>query len=92
MKMQHKQSNLVETDKQQVGERPYERACAFVANKENAIRYAGQWVALDGDQVVAVGEHPIDVVAEAKKKGTTDPVVHYFPARDPNIVYWGGWQ
>lgn len=79
-------------DERQARRRIYERACAFVSNRENAIRYAGQWVALDGDQVVAVGKHPSEVAAEAEKMGVPGPVVHFFPARDPEIVFWGGWQ
>ncbi|MBI3951015.1 MAG: hypothetical protein HY314_11240 [Acidobacteria bacterium] len=86
------ESNLAEISQRSAERRSFEQECAFVSGKENAARYTGQWVALDGDQVVAVGRHPVEVVAEAERKGVIDPVVHYFPARDPDMVYWGGWQ
>lgn len=64
----------------------------FVSNSEQARKYAGQWVALDGDRVVAAGHHPKEVLAEAGTHGHDDPVLHYFPLRDPDTMFCGGWS
>lgn len=90
--MQHKKSQLATTGEQSVVKRSFERECRFITNKENKARYAGQWVALDEDQVVAFGEDPVEVIAEAERKGVIDPVLHYFLARDGHSMDWGGWQ
>lgn len=70
----------------------FQKEMGFVSNSEQARKYAGQWVALDGDQVVAAGHHPKEVLAEAGKRGQEDPVLHYFPLRDPDTVFLGGWS
>jgi len=70
----------------------FQREMAFVSTPEQARRYAGQWVALDGDQVVAAGPRPREVLAEAETQGHNDPVLHYFPLRDPDTMFWGGWS
>lgn len=71
---------------------PFQQEMAFVSNPEQMRRYAGQWVALAGDQVIANGPHPKEVLAEAKTHGYDDPVLHYFPLRDADTVFWGVWS
>jgi hypothetical protein len=84
--------NLVESAERRSRRQLHEQACAFVSNNVNRTRYAGQWVALEGGRVVAMGAHPTEVHAEAERQGIARPIIHFFPARDPDVVYWGGWQ
>ncbi len=69
----------------------FQQEMAFVSDTGQARRYAGQWVALAGDQVIAAGPRPREVLAEAETRGHIDPVLHYFPLRDPDTMFWGGW-
>jgi hypothetical protein len=84
------ESGSVETEVQPATPSAFQREMAFVSDPEHARRYAGQWVALAEDQVVAAGPHPKQVLAEAEKDGYSDPVLHYFALRDPDTVFWGG--
>lgn len=44
---------------------------------EHAREYAGRWVALDGDRLIACGDKGAEVFAEAKAKGVDRPfLVH----------------
>jgi hypothetical protein len=50
---------------------------------ENRAAYAGQWVAVEGDGLIAAGIDPLKVFAAAKAEGVRIPfVVHVLP-EDP---------
>jgi len=86
------QKNPRESDDPMIQQRPatastFQLEMGFVSNAEQARKYAGQWVALGGDRVVAAGHHPTEVLAEAETHGHDDPVLHYFPVRDPDTMF-----
>ncbi len=87
-----RESDSTETEQQPATPSAFQQEMAFVSDPEQARRYAGQWVALAGDQVVAAGPRPKEVLIEAQRRGHHDPVLHYFPLRDPDAVFWGGWS
>ena len=52
-------------------------------------QYAGKWVVLEGDQLVAVGDSPKAVLLEARTAGTPRPLVVQV-ADGPELPF-GGW-
>jgi hypothetical protein len=50
---------------------------------ENRTAYADQWVALEGDRLVAAGRDPLRVFAVAKDEGIGTPFVVHVIAEDP---------
>ena len=66
------------------------REMAWIAKPD--LQYVNQWVALDGDQVVAHGPDGKTVVAEARAKGLAAPFLHFVrePSPDPLFVGWLG--
>lgn len=79
MQKHPKESGPKEIEEQAAALSAFKREMAFVTDPEQARRYVGCWVALDGDQVLGVGPHPKEVLAEAETLGYNDPVLHYFP-------------
>jgi hypothetical protein len=56
----------------------------------NRAAYADQWVAVEGDRLVAAGDDPLKVFAAAKEEGIRIPfVVHMLP-EDP-LPFVPGW-
>ena len=51
--------------------------------------YAGQWVALEGDELIAHGYDLVEVSKEAKAKGVDNPIFAH--AEDPNALPFAGW-
>ncbi len=52
--------------------------------------YAGQWLVLEGDQIVAHGDDPAPLVARAREHGIDSPYVFYVePPRPPGVVKMG---
>ena len=45
-------------------------------------RLAGQWVVLEGEQLVAHGKNAVRVVASARRRGVTVPFVFYVEPPD----------
>ena len=45
--------------------------------RENQHRYSGQWVALEGDRLIAHGAEAAEVFAAAKAQGFTLPLVFF---------------
>jgi|SRR5712691_11058709 len=45
-------------------------------HKHELSTLAGQWIALDGDTVLAAGPDPVDVIRQAKSKGVRSPFLH----------------
>ena len=70
--------------------RRMELSIKFVGDKENAVRFRGQWILLDGSRVVAVGNSPKEVVRQVGEQQSLNFVLHFFPDRDPYEEYWGG--
>jgi hypothetical protein len=61
------------------------RAIRWIA--EHAREYAGQWVALDGDRLIAHGPSHDDVWAAAQASGVYLPMVTFID--DPDKIYMG---
>lgn len=73
-------------------ERPYGdahfgREYAWIRAHRN--EYAGQYVALDGEQLLAAGESGRAVLAEARKLGVPVPFITRIEA--PDELPFGGW-
>ncbi|MGH9802894.1 MAG: DUF5678 domain-containing protein, partial [Blastocatellia bacterium] len=56
---------------------------------EHQIEYAGQWLALDGDRLLAYGADLKHVMDEARAVGIANPFFAF--AEDPHKAQWGGW-
>jgi hypothetical protein len=56
---------------------------------QHQAEYAGQWVALEGDELIAHGYDLLQVSAEAKAKGVDEPI--FARAEDPNGPPFAGW-
>jgi hypothetical protein len=57
---------------------------------ENRAEYADQWVAVEGDRLIAAGIDPMRVFAAAKEQGIQTPfIVHVLP-EDP-LPFVPGW-
>ena len=50
--------------------------------KEHGAEYAGRWVALDGDRLIASGQTEGEVAIAARADGAYFPLVIYFPHPD----------
>jgi hypothetical protein len=61
---------------------PREREMRWFAAEQNRAKYGGQWVALDGDQLLSHGENLRQVYAEAKAKGVESPFTGYVDPLD----------
>jgi predicted DNA-binding antitoxin AbrB/MazE fold protein len=55
----------------------------------NGPRYAGQWVAIEGDQLVSHGENAKVVLQQARAEGVQHPLVMHIPKEPP--LPFGGW-
>ena len=51
--------------------------------------YAGQWLALEGDELIAHGYDLVEVSKEAKAKGVDNPIFAH--AEDSNALPFAGW-
>lgn len=57
---------------------------------ENRAAYADQWVAVEGDRLIAAGVDPLRVFADAKGQGVQTPfVVHVLPEHP--LPFVPGW-
>lgn len=52
-------------------------------------RFAGQWIVLEGEEIVAHGDDPLQVVAEARAKAIPVPYIFYVDDSDTNVVKMG---
>ena len=57
---------------------------------ENREKYSGQWVALDGDRLIASGPTPKEVYSKAKAEGVEIPFVELVTDPEP-VRSTGGW-
>jgi hypothetical protein len=52
-------------------------------------QFAGQWIVLEGKEIVVHGDNPLQVVAEARAKGIQVPYIFYVEDTDNNVVKMG---
>jgi len=57
---------------------------------ENREKYSGQWVALDGDRLIANGSTAKEVYSKAKAEGSEIPFVELVTDQEP-VPSTGGW-
>ena len=57
---------------------------------ENRDKYSGQWVALDGDRLIASGTTAKEVYSKAKAEGVEIPFVELVTERE-SAPFTGGW-
>jgi predicted DNA-binding antitoxin AbrB/MazE fold protein len=55
----------------------------------NGPSYAGQWVAVEGDQLVSHGENAMAVLQQARAAGVQHPLLMQIPKEPP--LPFGGW-
>ena len=55
----------------------------------NGPRYAGEWVAIEGDQLVSHGENAKAVLQQAWTAGVQHPLLMHIPKEPP--LPFGGW-
>lgn len=65
----------------------FQRALRWL--EENKVKYLGQWVALDGDRLLAAGTDGKQVYAEAVAAGVAVPLLQQIHADDD--LPFGGW-
>ncbi len=54
------------------------------------VEYAGQWVAVEGDQLIASGPDPLPVYTAAQQQGVQTPfIVHVLP--EDSLPFVPGW-
>lgn len=58
-------------------------------HKDELRRFANEWVALEGEEIVAHGKEPVQVVAEARAKGIQTPYVFYVEPRTEDVAMIG---
>ena len=58
--------------------------------QENREKYSGQWVALDGDRLIASRSTAKEVYSKAKAEGIEIPFVELVTDRGP-VPFTGGW-
>jgi len=76
MKITHKQANR--------------SAKSLTWLNENRDKYSGQWVALDGDRLIASGSTAKEVYSKAKDEGVEIPFVDLV-AEEESGPFTGGW-
>jgi hypothetical protein len=57
---------------------------------ENRDKYSGQWVALDGDRLIASGPTAKEVYSKAKAEGVDIPFVELVTDQE-QVPFTGGW-
>ena len=55
----------------------------------NGPRYAGQWVAIEGDKLISNGENAKAVLQQARAAGVPHPLLMHIPKEPP--LPFGGW-
>jgi Family of unknown function (DUF5678) len=58
--------------------------------EDNGEKYSGQWVALDGDRLIASGPTAQEVYSKAKAEGVAIPFVELVTERE-HVPFTGGW-
>ena len=52
-------------------------------------QFAGQWVVLEGEAIIASGPDPLHVVAKARARGVSIPYIFYVEISENNVVRMG---
>ncbi len=66
------------------------RELAWRRNNEGTLaQYAGEWIVLEGDEIVAHGQEPTQLVTEARAKGIRVPYVFFVEPRNDDVVRIG---
>jgi hypothetical protein len=68
----------------------YRSAKSLIWLHENREKYSGQWVALDGDRLIANGSTAQEVYSKAKAEGVEIPFVELVTDRE-SVLFTGGW-
>ncbi|MCP4654971.1 MAG: UPF0175 family protein [bacterium] len=58
-------------------------------NRDALARFEGQWVVLEGEEIVVRGEDPVRLVEQAREKGVEEPYVFRVERTQPDIVKIG---
>lgn len=59
------------------------------SHQEFLLTFAGQWVVLEGEEIVAHGKDPVRLVELAREKGVEVPYVFYVDPPRPGVVRIG---
>ncbi len=60
-----------------------------IAHPETLAAVANEWVALEGEEIIAHGRDPLQVVKEATEKGIRTPYVFFVEHPEDKIVKMG---
>lgn len=72
------------------GTRLREREDAWCRSHPDILRrFAGQWLVLEGEEIMAHGQDPAQLVKEARAKGVRIPYVFYVETPHPGVVKMG---
>jgi len=52
-------------------------------------RYSGEWVVVEGEEVIAHGDDPVPLVKEARERGIRSPYVFFVEPVQPGVVKIG---
>jgi len=58
-------------------------------HKEAVQKLAGQWIVVEGEEIVTYGDNPLQVVAEARAKGVQIPYIIHLVATEKDEVRIG---
>ena len=59
------------------------------SHAETLEAFANQWVVLEGEQIMAHGEDPVQVINEAKSKGVCTPYIFLVEPKMENVIAIG---
>jgi hypothetical protein len=68
--------------------RDRERAWCM-ANQDLLRSYAGQWIVLEGEEIIAHGTNPRQLVETARAKGVRTPFIFHVEDPRPDVVHLG---
>jgi hypothetical protein len=67
-----------------------EREQAWCRHHEEELEaYVGQWIVLEGEEIMAHGDEPVRVVDQAREKGVEIPYIFYVEEFKPDVVKMG---
>ena len=67
---------------------PLDRSEEMEWTQRNAVKYAGKWVALSGENLIAHGDDGLEVYLTAKSAGVHSPMLVHMPEAEE--LAWGG--
>ncbi len=51
--------------------------------------YAGEWLVLEGEEIIAHGGDPVDLVKQARERGIRSPYVFFIEPVQPGVIKIG---